>query len=155
MVVACWQAVEGGGFAVNLVWVFMCLHCFIDGALPETRVPWTTSRLCRIHFPPNGSLHTWEGENKQTNMSEDVRNRNFRAVLLVVFPVSALEHQKENVRLHRSLLGWCEMDFAQLYHIQWRWVGCSDEWWLMESTLFNRNCFFSQAITNSQRLLKW
>lgn len=32
------------------------------------------------------------------------------------------EHQKENVWMHRGLLGRCQVDFAQLHYLQWRLV---------------------------------
>lgn len=61
MVVACSCAVEGCAVMPESLFLF-CLLNFIDGTLPETCFSWTASRLCRVHFSPYGSLHTWEGK---------------------------------------------------------------------------------------------
>lgn len=56
-----YNSVENMKVDVLGVYLF-CVLFYPDGALSETCVSWTTSRLCWVHIPPNGPVHIREGK---------------------------------------------------------------------------------------------
>lgn len=77
----CWCAADGKSVSCDLslaVLTFIFLFCWltsIDWTLPETRVSWSASWLCRVHFSSYGSLHTWKGKVKAVTHSFETKKK--------------------------------------------------------------------------------